>query len=80
VVVPYAGGYETEQTLRACLLAERGALEVVTEEELSAQSIAEAVERALATPAARLGQLDTSGAETTVRVLRETLAGRRAAR
>ena len=72
VVVPYAGGLETEQTLRARLLAERRLIEVVGEEELDAKSLAAAVERALAKPPpAGLADLDTSGAATTVRVLRE---------
>ena len=37
VVVPYAGGLETEQTLRAGLLAARGLIEVVDEADLGAE-------------------------------------------
>ena len=77
VVVPYAGGLETEQTLRASLLARRGLIEVVGEDELGAGSLAAAVERVLAKPApAGLAGLDTSGASTTVRALRGLLATR----
>jgi predicted glycosyltransferase len=46
VIVPYAGGAETEQTLRTRLLAERGWIEMVEEAELNAQSLALAVDRA----------------------------------
>jgi predicted glycosyltransferase len=78
VVVPYSGGTETEQTLRARLLAERGALTLVHEAELSPATLAAAVRTALARGAdgqmARLAGLDTSGADRTVRIVRERLA------
>ena len=72
VVVPYAGGLETEQTLRANLLADRGLVEVVSEDELGAATLAAAIDRALAKPApAGLASLDTSGADSTLRALRD---------
>ncbi len=78
VVVPYSGGTETEQTLRARLLAERGALTLLHEAELSPATLAAAVRAALARGAdghkPRLAGLDTSGAERTVRIVRERLA------
>jgi predicted glycosyltransferase len=77
VVVPYSGGTETEQTLRARLLAERGALTLVHEAELSPATLAAAVRAALAQGAEgrkpRLAGLDTSGADRTVRIVRERL-------
>ncbi len=73
VVVPYAGGIETEQTLRARLLARRGALEVVAEQELDAAGLAAAVDRALAGPPAR-ARVDTGGAQRTAALLGEWLA------
>lgn len=76
VVVPYAGGLETEQTLRARRLAERSVLQVVDESELSPESIAAAVDRAMAGPPATMAGLDTSGAITTPNLLREALARR----
>ena len=76
VVVPYAGGLETEQTLRARLLAARGLVEVVSEDALGAESLAAAVRRALAAPPAVLDGLDISGAAATAGALREL--GRRA--
>ncbi len=72
VVVPYAGGIETEQTLRARLLAQRGALEVVAEQELDAEKLAAAVDRALAGPPAQAA-IDTGGAGRTAALLKEWL-------
>ena len=76
VVVPYAGGLETEQTLRAKLLAERGALHVVEESALSAEALGAAVNAAMsASPAVEIG-LDTSGVETSLRIVGEALGFR----
>ncbi len=59
VLVPFAAGGETEQALRAQILAERGLVQVVTAEALSGPegpaSLAQAIERALAVPAPMLG-------------------------
>ena len=69
VVVPYAGGLETEQTLRARLLAGRGALTVVDESALSPATLAAAVEAALSGPRPDAAGLDTGGAAATARML-----------
>jgi len=50
VVVPYAGGLETEQTLRAELLGRRGLIQIVDETTMTAQSMAEAIDGAMAGP------------------------------
>ena len=77
VVVPYAGGLETEQTLRANLLAARGLIEVVDEEDLGAESLAAAVRRALGKPPpAGIDGIDTAGAAATAGALRRLLAAR----
>jgi predicted glycosyltransferase len=68
VVAPYAGGLETEQTLRAALLAERGALEVVPEADISAPQIAAAVERALSR-SPRAADIETDGARRTAELV-----------
>jgi hypothetical protein len=52
VVVPYAGGLETEQSLRCRLLAERGLLRVVDEAGLDPATLLAAVQRALEAPRA----------------------------
>jgi predicted glycosyltransferase len=70
VVVPFAEGGESEQTLRARLLAERGLLEVV--EALSPGALAAAVERALGRPRPALGA-SLEGARNSAALVREWL-------
>ncbi|MBT3532584.1 MAG: hypothetical protein HN478_01830 [Rhodospirillaceae bacterium] len=61
IIVPYAGGLETEQTLRAGLLTERDVITTLGEEELSPAALVTAIDRALAMqPAA--GDFRTDGA------------------
>lgn len=69
VVVPYSGGLETEQTLRARLLAERGLLQAVPEEGLSAERLAAAIERAASEPPPNLTGLDTGGGPRTAAII-----------
>jgi predicted glycosyltransferase len=69
VIVPYAGGTETEQTLRAQLIADRGGLHVVAEETLTPEVLAAAVARALAAPPANSGGIDMNGAEATAQIM-----------
>jgi predicted glycosyltransferase len=71
VAVPYAGGLETEQTLRTRLLAERGLLQVVSEAELSPATLAAAIARALATTPADSAWLDTGGAARSAALVRD---------
>jgi predicted glycosyltransferase len=63
VVVPFAGGRETEQTLRARCFAERGLLELVEESALTPATLAAAVDRAARKPAAVPGGIDLEGAQ-----------------
>jgi len=74
VICPYAGGHETEQTLRARLLAEKGALHLVPEDALSPDTLARAVEAALDGPGASAAGLDVGGAEASLRALKALLA------
>jgi predicted glycosyltransferase len=68
VIVPFADGDETEQTMRAELLVRRGLIEMVPESELSKETLAAATVAALQsnrnTPA-----IDLSGAEVTAELL-----------
>jgi predicted glycosyltransferase len=79
VVVPFAAGSETEQGLRAVLLAERGALTLVAEEALTPASLAAAIAAAPARGRSGAGTgtgtfgLDLRGMQTTVDILRERL-------
>jgi predicted glycosyltransferase len=73
VVVPFAGGGETEQALRARLLAERGLLEVVEESALRPASLAAAIERAARRPRPAAGAVDLDGAAASARLMRAWL-------
>ncbi len=75
VVVPFAGGTETEQTQRAGVLAERDLITLVDEETLSPATLADGIARALArggAPEAESGgaaPFHLGGAEETARHL-----------
>jgi predicted glycosyltransferase len=71
VVVPFAGGKETEQTMRAHLLAERGRIEVVTEDALAPPTLAAAIDRAAGRPAPGLVDFDLDGARKSAMLLRQ---------
>lgn len=62
VVVPFAEGGETEQGLRAQMLAERGLVQVVPESGLTPEAIASAVDRAAQRPLLREAVANLDGA------------------
>ena len=74
VIAPYAGGLETEQTLRAEALQARGALQVVREEDLSAEKLASAINRGLSNPPSSAAGVKINGAQETVTIIRELMA------
>lgn len=76
VAVPYAGGNETEQTLRAKLLAERGLIQVVREDELSPEKLAIAATAALAEPHPSNPGIRMQGAAVSARLIDQWLADR----
>ena len=76
VVVPFAAGAETEQTLRACALSERGYLHLVPESELNPRALAAAIDRAAFGPAPPPAALDLNGAAASARILHQHLAAR----
>jgi len=63
VVVPFAGGHETEQSLRAHCLAERGLVEVVEESALAPQLLAAAIDLAARKPRPSPGAIRLDGAQ-----------------
>ena len=69
VVVPFAGGGEIEQSLRARLLAERGWLVVVNEAELSPATLAEAIDRAALTAPRARATVNLDGARNSAELL-----------
>ncbi len=78
VVVPFAGGTETEQTQRARVLAERGLITIVEEDGLTPASLAAGIARALARAEAQGGSRGEApfrqdGAEKTARHLAAAL-------
>jgi predicted glycosyltransferase len=62
VVVPFSGGHETEQALRAHSFAGRGLLEVVEEGALTPAALAAAIDRAARRPRPSPGAIDLDGA------------------
>lgn len=71
VLVPFAGGGESEQTLRARLLAERGLVHVVEEDVLSPATLAAAIDRAAAGPRPAPESIDLGGARRSAELLRQ---------
>ncbi len=75
VIVPYAGGVETEQTLRAELLAQKGALYIADEDGLTPESLALKIDAALTGPRSN-SAIDVDGGQKTAELLREWLQNR----
>jgi len=69
VCLPFAGGRESEQTLRCRMLAERGLLQVVEKDVLSAGQVALAVDRALESQPVRGHAIDMDGAARSASLL-----------
>ena len=69
VLVPFAGGGENAQQLRAELLRGRGAVQVVAESALEPRTLAAAVDAAAHGPPASAAGIDLSGAETSARLI-----------
>jgi predicted glycosyltransferase len=72
VVVPFASGRETEQSLRAERLAARGVLELVREDQLSPERLAAAIERAISARPPTIA-IDTGGAERSSALIAEMI-------
>jgi len=70
VLVPYAGGAESEQTSRARLLAGRGLVQVVEEDALTPAALAAAIDRAASAPRPAAGALDLDGARRSAALIR----------
>ena len=77
IMVPFAEGGETEQTRRAGALAGRKLVQVVEEPELSAESLSQAIDRAMAGPLPARSGVRLDGAENTPALLLAALRARR---
>jgi predicted glycosyltransferase len=74
VLVPFAAERETEQSMRAERLAALGAAELVREGELSASSLAAAIERAAMREPAGI-DIDINGAANSARIIAALIDG-----
>jgi predicted glycosyltransferase len=72
LVLPFAEGAESEQTLRARLLAERGLLALL-EPPYEPARLARAIDEALLRPRPPAGGIDLGGAATTARVIQDLM-------
>lgn len=79
VVVPFAEGQESEQPLRARLLAARGLVQTVDAQGLTPARLAAAIDAAAAMAPPAAGLFNLAGAASTAQILREALQRRRAA-
>jgi predicted glycosyltransferase len=75
VVVPYSARGETEQSFRARRLRERGLAQVVEETALSPESLAVAIDAALAAPPPSPAGIDLGGAEKSAELVSGWLDG-----
>lgn len=73
VIVPYAGGVETEQTMRAELLAKKGVLHIADEKDLDAAILASKVDEALIGPPSET-TIDVGGGQRSATLLEKWLA------
>jgi predicted glycosyltransferase len=78
VLVPFSARKETEQTLRARLLAKRGRVRIVSEAELAAPVLASAIDEAAALPPPGPPGYDLEGADGTARIVAELVGRARA--
>ncbi len=76
VVVPFADGQESEQPLRARLLAERGLVQAVAPEDLTPALLAAAIDAAAAMPVPPDGIFNLKGAAATAEILHQALRQR----
>lgn len=74
VLVPFAGGGETEQTRRAGQFARFGYV-VLPESQLDADRLAAAIDSALAAPPPSVAGIDLDGARTAARAILDEVAG-----
>jgi len=76
VLVPFETEGETEQRHRASILAERGYFHLVSEADLSPESLAAAIDRAFDAPRPGAAEIDFNGAEESANIVAALAAGR----
>ena len=75
VLVPFSQHGETEQTVRASLLARRGLFHVLSEADLTPNALAKAIDAAHAGPPPHPNDIDIDGAAMTARIMGELATG-----
>tara|TARA_A100001037_G_scaffold28091_1_gene22533 strand:- start:420 stop:698 length:279 start_codon:yes stop_codon:yes gene_type:complete len=75
VLVPFSQHGETEQTVRASLLARRGLFQVLSEADLTPNALAKAIDAAHAGPPPHPNDIDIDGAAMTARIMGELATG-----
>ncbi len=70
VLLPFTGGRETEQLRRAQIMSERGVVSMLLDDDLTPQSLAAAIDRAVTLPRAPI-DIDLAGASKTAPILIE---------
>ena len=76
ILVPSTTGGESEQAVRARLLAERGVIQMAEGSTLTADSLVKAIGKAVSRAPLRLPEIDMDGRDTSVRLIFEAVAGR----
>ncbi len=76
VLVPFERAGETEQSHRAAILAKRGIVQIVTQADLSPESLAAAIGRARAAPPRGPAAIDFNGAAQSAEIIAELAVGR----
>jgi predicted glycosyltransferase len=69
IAVPYAGGHETEQTLRVKLLEERGLIRQIPEDQLTVERLANTIDAVVLQPINSSNRIDMGGAEKTAELI-----------
>lgn len=77
VMVPFAGGSESEQTLRAQILAARGWIDLLEEPDLTPDALAMVVDRAAARGSSVAAATRFDGADTSARLVQSWLSERK---
>ena len=76
VLVPFSQHGETEQSLRASLLARRGLFQILPEQDLTPEALAKAIDAAHLGPAPHPSGIDIDGAAMTARIMSDLVTGR----
>lgn len=71
LLVPFAAGGETEQTVRTLMLEELGLATMLMEKDLTPERLGQAIEQALVGPTPSAHRLDLEGARRSAQILRE---------